>query len=330
MSGRLATAVGRGAALLPAPAVERARLAEARRLELRVRRSGAVRGAALVLHAVAQTPGDPDFEIEPPLAAGHLDAIVGHLIRRYRIVRASELIAAARARHAGERVPVALTFDDDLPSHLALAAPILRRHGVVATAFLCGAQTPFWWQLLQAAVDARAIEATALAPLPPAVVEPALERRPRAIVRLAKAVEDLAPEQRDAVAARLGRAAGEVPGPLSAHDRAQLAVQGWEIGFHTRRHDVMTAMDDGALLDALQRGRDEIAPAPIRTFAYPHGKAGKREAAAVQRAGYTAAYTGRAEVLTELTNCHLIGRLQPDTATLGRFALQLARALCAP
>ena len=47
------------------------------------------------------------------------------------------------------------------------------------------------------------------------------------------------------------------------------------------------------------------------------------------RAGYEAAFTGYPTVVTEETDAHLVGRLQPDTATLGRFALQLARALAA-
>ena len=327
MRARLAALARRGGALLPSPALEPARLAEARRLERRVRLSEATRGAALVLHAVAPAGGDGRFEIEPPLAAGRLDEMIGYVARRYRLVRAGELLAAARERAPGGPVPVAVTFDDDLPSHLEHAEPVLRGHGAVATAFLCGAREPFWWQLLQAAVDAGTIDAAALAPLAAEVVEPALARRPRAIGRLAKAVEDLAPPQRAALAARLAHGVAPPPRVLSASERARLEAAGWEIGFHTRRHDLMTALDDDALRDAVLRGRDEIAAVPVRTFAYPHGKAQAREAAAVRQAGYAAAFTGRAEVLTERTDPHLIGRLQPDTATLGLFALQLARAL---
>ena len=43
-----------------------------------------------------------------------------------------------------------------------------------------------------------------------------------------------------------------------------------------------------------------------------------------------AAYTGRDAVLTESTDEHLIGRLQPRSDTLGGVALRLARALSAP
>src|SRR5207248_5880950 len=54
--------------------------------------------------------------------------------------------------------PIAVTFDDDLASHLQLALPILRRTGVQATFFLTGATLrgpfSFWWERLQRAVDA--------------------------------------------------------------------------------------------------------------------------------------------------------------------------------
>ncbi|MEY2513503.1 MAG: hypothetical protein QOJ89_861 [bacterium] len=329
MNTRLA-AIAQGAARLPPDAlVDRARLVEARRLEARLRRSPAVRGAALVLHAVAADAGDPGLELDPPLAADRLDALAGYVADRYVAVSAGELTRAARERRPGQRVPVALTFDDDLSSHAALAAPILSRHGIVATAFLCGTRRPFWWQLLQIAVDRRAVEAAALPALPAALVDAALKRRRGAIGKLGREIERLSPAQRDDLRTRLEQTV-QAPPPLSAEGRAQLAAAGWEIGFHTLRHDVLTELDDVELRSALERGRDGVGATAVRTLAYPHGKAGQREAAAARRAGYVAAYTGRAEVLTERTSPQLIGRLQPESATLGRFALQLARALSAP
>ena len=327
MSPQLAAVARRGAGLLPEPLLERVRLAEARRLETRLRRSAAIRGAALVLHGVAPSGGDPRVEIVPPLAADRLDAAVGYLADRYRLVRAGELVDAARARRAGERVAVAITFDDDLASHRELAAPILARHGAVGTAFLCGTHSPFWWQLLQVAVDARAIEADTLAPLPADLVDRALRRCAGAIGELAKAIEDLPAAQRDEVGAQLERAVDAPPQQLSARGRSELADAGWEIGFHTRRHDLLTALDDDELREALECGSEDLGDVTPRTLAYPHGKAGEREARAAREAGYVAAYTGRPEALTEHTDAHLIGRLQPDTASLGRFALALARAL---
>jgi peptidoglycan/xylan/chitin deacetylase (PgdA/CDA1 family) len=321
-------AIARAAA--PEPLRERARLLLARRLEVRLRRSAAVRGAAIVWHAVGPRAGDDAHEIDPPLQLDRLDAAVGYLARRYILVHAADLPSAAHDRRPGARLPVAITFDDDLPSHRVHAAPLLARHGVTATAFLCGARSPFWWQELQLAVDTGAIGPEELPHLAPALVAQALERRPGALGRLAKAIEDLAPAKRDDVAAVLRRAAPAVPPPLGPEGAAALAAAGWEIGFHTRRHDLLPVLGDDALREALRWGPEDGMLTAARTLAFPHGKATGREASAAREAGFTAAYTGRPEVVTEKTDVHLIGRLQPDTATLGRFALSLARALSAP
>src|SRR5829696_2239891 len=99
-----------------------AELALARALETRARRSGAMRGAAIVLHAFGPAAGDPDHEIDPAVGVAQLDGAVGYLSRRYALVRAADLPAAARTHRRGEPLPVALTFDDDLRSHRDFAA----------------------------------------------------------------------------------------------------------------------------------------------------------------------------------------------------------------
>jgi peptidoglycan/xylan/chitin deacetylase (PgdA/CDA1 family) len=322
----MTSALRRVRGALPEPLRERGRLAAARLLEARQRRSAAVRGAAIVLHAVGPRPGDPRLELDPPLEATRLDRAVRYLSRRYRMVTAADLPAAARGRAPGSRLPIALTFDDDLPSHRSEALPVLRRHGATATVYICGARGSFWWQLLQVAVDAKSIAAGDLPQLEPEAVERALRREPGAIGRVAKAIEDLPPAGRDEVAGALARAVPDPPAVLDADGTAELVAAGWEIGAHTPGHYLLTTLDGESL-------RRELEPRPLgavaapRTLAYPHGKATDREAEAARRAGYSAAFTGYPRVLTEATDDHFIGRLQPDMATPGRFALSLARAL---
>jgi peptidoglycan/xylan/chitin deacetylase (PgdA/CDA1 family) len=312
---------------VPEPVKDAGRLSAAQRLERRLRASSAVRAAALVLHAVAPEPGASDLEVDPAMSVAQLDLLVGYLSRRYALVRAGELLAAARDRAPGDRIPVAITFDDDLRSHAEHASPVLTRHGAVATAFLCGARDPFWWQALQCAVDAHAVEPADLPQIDSALVRDALARRPKAIARLAKAIEDLDAASRDQLARRLRDAAPSAATPLEPAAARALATLGWELGFHTQRHDMLVALTDDELGRALTAGRDEIPGGPPRTLAYPHGKAGGREAAAARSAGYVAAFTGRAEVITESTDPHLVGRLQPNVRSVGRLALHLARAL---
>ena len=52
---------------------------------------------------------------------------------------------------------MAITFDDDLRSHVDFAAPLLARVGATATFFLSGSSLDdpnrFWWERLQEAFD---------------------------------------------------------------------------------------------------------------------------------------------------------------------------------
>ena len=73
-----------------------------------------------------------------PLAQSWLEAHAS-CVRVVRIVRAEDLPAMVAARRRWHRFPVAITFDDDLASHVRLALPALTRLGVQATFFLTGA-----------------------------------------------------------------------------------------------------------------------------------------------------------------------------------------------
>jgi len=143
---------------------------------------------------------------------------------------------------------------------------------------------------------------------------------------LASAVESMAPAQRDELTARLQDAVAAPTPLLSRQGAAELAAGGWEIGFHTRRHDPLTALDDAALREALRPARELAGNERARTLAYPHGAADERVARAARQAGY-AAYTTSGKVLTQHTDPYLIGRLYSETASVGRFALGLARRL---
>ena len=109
-----------------------------------------------------RTPGDPDLEIDPALAVDRLDAMVGYLDAALRARARPPSCRRPRARAGrASRCPIALTFDDDLPSHVdhaaaGLRAPRRRRDGLPLRA-----DTPFWWQLLQVAVDRRRDRAAA-------------------------------------------------------------------------------------------------------------------------------------------------------------------------
>jgi peptidoglycan/xylan/chitin deacetylase (PgdA/CDA1 family) len=326
-------------ALLPDAAREPLRRLVGFAIERSARWSRRRAGLALVYHRVGEPAGDRQRELVPALATTLFEAELGHLRRRYRVVRASELPAAVAARRRGDRFPVAITFDDDLASHVEVATPALRRVGVPATFFVCGASIErpwtFWWEALQIVCDRRLAEPAHVPDVDPADFRAALAREPGALGRVARSIESLPPERLEALRAQLvDRLAPDLrPKPFGAGGVSTLAGQGFDVGFHTRRHLLLTGVDEPRLEAALLDGRADVelaAGRPVTLLAYPHGKADDRVAAAAERAGYELAFTGRREPVGPHTPPWLIGRIEPKADSPGRFALEVARALRQP
>jgi peptidoglycan/xylan/chitin deacetylase (PgdA/CDA1 family) len=277
-------------------------------------------GLVLVYHSLAEHAGDPRRELVPAHAAAAFERQVRLLRSRYRVVRAEELRSAVARRRRGARFPVAVTFDDDLASHAVVAAPILSRHGIQAAFFLGGASldgpAAYWWQYLQRAVD-RGL--------------PGWEGD---VHEQAQRIEALSGHERAAIAARLEVEcdAPDDPG-LRAAEMRLLAEAGFDVGFHTLRHERLTDLDDDGLAAALVEGRERLERELGRSLtmiAYPHGKADRRVAAAAREAGYTTGFTGSYGPVRADTDPLLMSRIEPTFGTVEAFAFQLLRALARP
>ena len=307
----------------------------ARLLLYPLRLSGRRLGLAVMYHSVAERTGDPARELVPPHGIGLFEAQLRHLSAHFRLVPASGLLAAVGKRRRGERLPVAVTFDDDLRSHVRTAVPALRRRGAPATFFLCGASLDgphrFWWEVLQAALD-RGEARTARR-----LVEERSGRLPGSdgvplIRRLAAALEGLTPADRDAVMGRLEPLAGPAPpdAGMPATDVRALGGEGFEIGFHTLRHDRLTSLGEEdlsrALSDGLERLEGILGHRPP-LISYPHGRADGRVSAAARKAGFRCGFTSRPEAVTSGSDPLLLGRVEPSFRSTGHLALQLAASL---
>lgn len=277
-------------------------------------------GLVLVYHRLADAPGDPGRELVPAHASVRFEAQLRHLAACYRIVPLEGLQRAIAARKPGRRFPVAITFDDDLASHVHVAAPMLERSRAPATFFLCGATLggprAFWWQRLEHALA----EGVRL-PVPGADAH-----------EVAAQIEAMTPEQRSEIEGLLS--ASSIPWPeepgLRAEDVRALVDAGFSIGFHTLRHDRLTGLGEVSLANALDEGRallEEAAGVPLTAIAYPHGEADERVAHAARAAGFVLGVTGRYQAVAPESDPLLLGRLEPTFATDTYFAAQLARAL---
>ena len=284
-------------------------------------------GVAVVYHRIGDPPGDPRRELLPALGRRLFAQQVRHLATHCEPVVAAELAPAAGRRPRGGRLPVAITFDDDLASHLDTAAPILADLGATATFFVSGASLArpfrFWWERLQAAADEdRDLAALGLG----------IGRQSRAIHGIALRIQNLPPRERDDVAAKLGELLGADPeeSGLRAEALERLARHDVEIGFHTRRHDLLTLLDDEQLVEAMRAGRSEIEDVvgrPLRTISYPHGDADSRVAAAARAAGFDFGFTGLPGAVADDDDPLLLGRVSPSYYSAGELMFDVGLAL---
>jgi peptidoglycan/xylan/chitin deacetylase (PgdA/CDA1 family) len=291
-------------------------------------------GLALVYHRIGDPPGDPDRELVPARGTAQFESELRHLKRCYRVVPAARLLEEAAGRRRGQRFPVAITFDDDLSAHVEVAMPVLERQGLPATFFVGGTSLngpmTFWWQSLQAAFDAgRGAEAAAA--VARATNDPPGDEQPD-IHELARRIQSMDRDRRDVLSAGFQEMTGASPNGLSAKQLRVLASRGFEIGFHTRRHDWLPQLADDELSAAMVDGRDEVAAAagkPVSLISYPHGAGDERVAQAARAAGYAKGFVVGPEPAGAGTNPFLIGRVGPTIRSPGRGALQIALSLMA-
>jgi len=293
-------------------------------------------GVALLYHTIDVRQGDRERELVPPIDRSRFRRQLEYLARHYNVVPADRFLSTVANRRRGERFPVCLSFDDDVPEHLSHAVPELRRLGLPASFFLCGAALDgepgsFWWQRLQRAGD-RGIPLGEIAGLLPAGSELVLRGAPRDIHRISDAVIELEPERRDEFSAALLELTGPDPQNdlISAAEIAALARNGFQIGFHTRRHDRLTHLDDERLARALQENRralEKIAGRPIESIAYPYGFADDRVASAARQAGFKLGFTSERIATTPSSDPLLLGRLELLTDSVGEFGARLQYAL---
>ena len=191
-------------------------------LRVRLRLSGRRVGAVILYHRLdSDHAGWDPTGINPAIDVSLFEAEVRHLKTRYRVVPASELLEAVRARKRGERIPVAVTFDDDNASHAAKAMPILKRAALPATFFVCGASLErpfaFWWERVERALASGVASVEELrAMVPESSLNSASTKSGMRAV--AADIEFMPPDERDALADELGRRLG--PDPPDAGLRA--------------------------------------------------------------------------------------------------------------
>ena len=288
-----------------------------------VRALAHLRGHRLVLvyHRVG-TSVAADNEIVPSVPVDIFRAQLQALREVVDLVTIDEVLAQVSRRTSDRQRPaVAVTLDDDLPSHAEQALPVLRELGVPAAFFLSGRALhglgAYWFQHLETLLINYGPRHTAAL-----LRVPELERE-----QLVLACEGQIDLRRRVVEVGAGMTEPHI---LERSGIAAVAAAGMTIGFHTVGHDVLPQLDDAALERAVSEGREALATAagvPVRYFAYPHGKVDARAAAAVRRAGFVAAFTGAARPLRSTDDVYRIGRWEPGPLEASGLLVKLAMRL---
>jgi peptidoglycan/xylan/chitin deacetylase (PgdA/CDA1 family) len=292
-------------------------------------------GLVLVYHHVTPVPGAAPVGPVQVTPSDVFAAQMRHLRRAYRVVPAREIVGAAAGRRRGARFPVAVTFDDDLPSHAQVAMPVLIGLDVSATFFVGGrglSPVPeLWWETLERGLAAGLADELAR--------QEGIETQARADEArttvgwaLAERVLELSPDEREAWRRRLESRLGQLPQPdrLTRSQLRALVEAGFELGFHTLHHENLVQLDDSQLSRALAEGRDDLADIggrALTALSYPYGRADERVALAARRHGFELGFTGREECVTRQTDPMRIGRVEPGPHAGSTFALDLARRI---
>jgi peptidoglycan/xylan/chitin deacetylase (PgdA/CDA1 family) len=290
-------------------------------------------GIVLAYHRIARRGGrgePPGYGVECGLPVDLFEAQLRFLMRHFD---PSSAAAVATGIPPSGRPHFAITFDDGYADNLALAAPILERHGLSATVFvnsdLVGSDRRFWWEQLGALlretparsldVEAAAAELLPRFPLPAVLSLGGDAARGRAHWLLSMALMRTPHPEIDATLEALAFA---LETPLKRESRdvplldwSQLREwrrRGFDVGAHGASHANLGLADTRESEREVRESVDRISAevdAPVTLFAYPYGGPEHRNPAAVdaiERAGCEAAFT------TEL------GIVVPES---GRYAL---------
>ncbi|NGZ87109.1 polysaccharide deacetylase family protein [Duganella aceris] len=270
----------------------------------------------LIYHRVLARP-DPLLPSLPDVR--RFDRQMTLLKRCFRVLS----LAHAARRLQDETLPAraaCITFDDGYADNVALALPVLRRHGLHATFFIAsgyldGGQM---WN------DDVITHVRRTVPGTPAQQRATLDHL---LGRLKYLPFD---ERQAAVAALTGAPSrGSELMMRSCQVRALLDA-GMDIGAHTHRHPILAAIPDRQALAEIAEGKaalEAIARTPVTLFAYPNGKPGvdytQRHVDMVNALGFEAAVSTSPGAAYPGSDVLQLPRFTPWEQDLPRFLLRL-------
>jgi peptidoglycan/xylan/chitin deacetylase (PgdA/CDA1 family) len=293
------------------------------------------RMSVLIFHRVLAAQ-DPLFPGE--MYARRFDEICGWLKDWFNVLPLDAAVHRLRYGNLPERA-CCITFDDGYADNLAIATPILQKHGLtatffVATGFLDGGR--MWNDTVIEAVRHCRAERLALGGLGEYSLASVHERR-QAIDALLGKIKYQPLEQRRQVTEEIARAADVQPARdlmLGADGVRALREAGMQIGAHTVTHPILARLTLSEARDEMresQRFLQDLLKERVGLFAYPNGKPGAdylpEHVVLARELGFDAAVSTAWGAASERTDSFQIPRFTPWDTSRSAFGLRLARNL---
>ena len=272
----------------------------------RLRKENAV--IVLMLHRVLSVTEQAATNSEAAMIIGDrtYEGMIAYLRRHYRFVD----VCDPRVPFAGDRLGIALTFDDGWADNFAPLMRHRRESNVPATVFISPALAekigPFWPERIRQILGKQADETE--------------------LHRVVESLKLLSPAERHARIEQLARTKG-VPGDDGGVDRTmswqqldELHSAGIGLQSHTMDHEILTSLNDSELIDhELLAGKKQMAGrwGSCDILAYPNGGHDDRVVERTRQAGYLRAFTVKPGIWTPDTDPLRIPRLN---ITDGRVA----------
>jgi len=263
----------------------------------------------LIYHRVLAQP-DPLLPSLPDVR--RFERQMALLKRCFHVLPLSVAVSCLRRQRLPARA-AAITFDDGYADNVEHALPILRRHGLNATFFIASAYLDggqMWNDDVIAHARHTGLGPAALEQLLQQLKYLPFEHRLRAARALAP------PRQADLM--------------MTTAQLQALAAAGMQIGAHTHRHPILSAVPDAEALADIAQGKrmlEEITQAPVTLFAYPNGRPGadygQRHVEMVSLLGFEAAFSTVAGAAYEGSAMLQLPRFTPWEPDRLRFLLRL-------
>jgi peptidoglycan/xylan/chitin deacetylase (PgdA/CDA1 family) len=249
-------------------------------------------------------------------------------------------LGEALERLASESLPpsaACVTFDDGYADNVAVALPILKKHGVpatffVATGYLDGGR--MWNDTVIEAIRASGLAEIDLHEWGVGVLALGdVQARRRAIRTILDKLKQVPAAEREARAMELeSMANARLPRDLMMRTEqvSALRAAGMEIGAHSVTHPILTQVSYAAARKEIAESRERLSAIlrePVSFFAYPNGRPGRdytaEHVAMVRELGFRAAVSTAWGVATRHCDWFQLPRFTPWDRNPTKFALRL-------